>query len=279
MMKQVKRNGCIVLAALLIAVAVNMFLGPHSIAAGGITGLAIVFETLFGFDRSITVFAANGIILIAALIFLGKEVFINTVIGATLLPLFIRYVPQITLVADTMLSMLTGSVIMAIAASLLYANHASSGGTTLPPLILKKYFGINPSIGLLISDGVIILLCLIVYNVDTFLYAIFSISVTAIAMGYIESGMRKRKMVYIISDQNEAITNDIMNKLERGVTLVPVLGAYERTEKEMIMVTMDSRNYRDLLEIVKEHDKQAFMITDNISEVHGQGFTYDTGTV
>jgi len=79
--------------------------------------------------------------------------------------------------------------------------------------------------------------------------------------------------------QNEAITNDIMNKLERGVTLVPVLGAYERTEKEMIMVTMDSRNYRDLLEIVKEHDKQAFMITDNISEVHGQGFTYDTGTV
>jgi len=279
MLKQVKRNGCIVLAALLIAVAVNMFLGPHSIAAGGITGLAIVFETLFGFDRSITIFAANGLILLAALIFLGKEVFVNTVIGAILLPLFIRYVPQITLVEDTMLSMLSGSVIMAIAASLLYANHASSGGTTLPPLILKKYFGINPSIGLLLSDGIIIILCLIVYNVDTFLYAIFSVSITAVVMGYIESGMRKRKMVYIISDQNEAITNDIMNKLERGVTLVPVLGAYERTEKEMIMVTMDSRNYRDLLEIVKEHDEQAFMITDSISEVHGKGFTYDTGTV
>jgi len=279
MLKQIKKIAYIIAATAGIAVSVNMFLGPHSIAAGGITGLAIIFETLFGFDRYITIFAANGLILVAALVFLGKEMFLNTVIGALLLPVFIRFIPQMTVVSDTMLSMLVGSVIMAMSASMLYANHASTGGTTLPPLILKKYFGINPSIGLLISDGIVIVLCLIVFDVDTFFYAITSVTITAIAMGYIESGLRKRKMVYIISDQNEAITNDILTKLDRGVTLVPVLGAYERTEKEMIMVTMDSRNYRDLLEIVKQHDKQAFMITDTISEVHGQGFTYDSGTV
>lgn len=279
MINRIRKIVYIICAVALIAVAVNMFLGPHSIAAGGITGLAIIFETLFGFDRFITILAANGIILSAALIFLGKEVLLNTVLGAILLPVFIRFIPQITIVEDTMLSMLAGSVLMAIAASILYANNASSGGTTLPPLILKKYFGISPSIGLLMSDGIIIILCLIVYNVDTFLYAILSVTITAIAMGYIESGLRKRKMVYIISDQSEAITNDILTKLDRGVTLVPVIGAYERTEKEMIMVTMDSKNHRDLLEIVKEHDKEAFMITDNVSDVHGKGFTYDTGSV
>jgi len=279
MKKYLKKAAFIIAAVIGISVSVNMFLGPHSIAAGGITGLGIIFETLFGLDRSITIFAANGLILIAALVFLGKEMFLNTVLGAILLPLFIRFIPQIRLVEDTMLSMLVGSVLMAISASILYANHASTGGTTLPPLILKKYFGINPSIGLLLSDGIVIVLCLIVFNVDAFFYAITSVSITAIAMGYIESGLQKRKMVYIISDRNEAITNDILTKLERGVTLVPVKGAYEQTEKEMLLVTMDSRNYRDLLEIVKEHDKQAFMITDTISEVHGQGFTYDTGTV
>ena len=279
MLKRIKKLILIVFAIALIALAVNMFLGPHSIAAGGITRLAIIFETMFNFDRSITVLVANGIILISALIFLGKEAFFNTVIGAVLLPVFIRFIPHITLVEDTMLSMLAGSVLMAIAASVLYANNASSGGTTLPPLILKKYLGLSTSIGLLISDGIIIILCLIVFNVDTFLYAIFSITVTAIAMGYIETGMRKRKMVYIISDHSKVITDDIMTKLERGVTLVPVFGAYKRTEREMIMVTMDSKNYRDLLDIVNEHDKKAFMITENVSEVHGQGFTYDTGSV
>ena len=279
MIARVKKIAFIVFAIALIAVAVNLFLGPHSIAAGGITGLAIIFETLFGFDRSITVLAANAVILTSALIFLGKEIFINSLLGASLLPVFIRIIPQIELVKDPMLSMFTGSVIMAFAASTLYANHASSGGTGLPPLILKKYTGLSTSIGLFISDGVIILLSLIVFNIDSFLYAIFSITITAIAMNFIETGIRKRKMIYIISNQNEAIKNDILNKIERGVTLIPVIGAYKKEEKEMIMVTMDSKNYRDLLAIVNEHDKKAFMITDTVAEVHGKGFSYDTGSV
>jgi len=279
MLKRIKKIAYIIFAIFVIAVAVNMFLGPHSIAAGGITGLAIILEKLLGFERFITVMIANGIILLAALIFLGKEVFFNTIIGAILLPVFVRVVPQMTLVNDTMLSMLAGSTLMAIAASILYANHASSGGTSLPPLIFKKYFGLSPSIGLLISDGLIVALSLIVFNVDAFFYAIFSVTITAIAMGFIESGVRRRKMVYIISDQNETIMSDIMTKIERGVTLIPVIGAYERKEKNMIMVTMDSKNYRDLLEIVKKHDENAFMITDTVSAVHGQGFTYNSGSV
>jgi len=279
MAKHIKKIICIIAAVIGISVAVNMFLGPHYIAAGGITGLAIIFEQLFGFSRSVTIFVGNGVILLAALIFLGKEMFLNTVLGAILLPIAIRFIPQITLVSDTMLSMLVGSALMAISASILYANHASTGGTTLPPLILKKYFGINPSIGLLISDGVVIVLCLIVFSLDAFFYAILTVTLIAIIMGYIESGINKRKMVYIISDHSEAITTEIHTKLDRGVTLVPIIGAYERKEKEMIIATMDSRNYRDLLDIVKRHDDKAFMITDSVSQVHGQGFTYNSGSV
>jgi len=279
MLKRIKRVIYIIFAIAVISVAVNMFLGPHSIAAGGITGLAIILDNVFQLDRSITILIANGVILISALIFLGKEVFFNSVLGAVLLPVFIQIIPQYTVVEDTMLSMFVGSALMAVSASILYANNASSGGTSLPPLILKKYLGLSPSIGLLISDGIIILLSLIVFNVEAFFYAIFSVSLTAVVMGYIESGVRKRKMVYIISDQNEAITGEIMTKLERGVTLVPVVGAYERKDKEMIMVTMDSKNYRDLLEIVKNHDENAFMITENVSVVHGKGFTYNSGSV
>ena len=279
MIKYLKKLAGILIAVTGISVSVNMFLGPHNIAAGGITGLGIILETSFGFPRATTILVANGVILLAALIFLGKVVFINTVIGAVLLPVAIRFIPQIMILEDTMLSMLVGSVIMAIAASVLYANHASTGGTTLPPLILKKYFGMNPSIGLFISDGVIIVLCLIVFSVESFFYAISSIAITAIVMSYIESGIKKRKMVYIISDQSEKIAEEIQIKLERGVTLVPVIGAYERKEKEMIMVTMDSKNYRDLLDIAKKHDEKAFMITSTVSQVHGHGFTYNSGSV
>jgi len=279
MKKHIKKIAGIIAAVTGIAVSVNMFLGPHSIAAGGITGLGIIFESLFGIDRSITIFVANGAILIAAFVFLGKEVFLNTVLGAILLPVLIRFIPQIMIISEAMLSMLVGSALMAISASILYANNASTGGTTLPPLILKKYFGMNPSIGLLISDGVVIVLCLIVFSVESFFYAISSVTITAVIMSYIESGIRKRKMVYIISDNSEPITSEIQTKLDRGVTLVPVTGAYERKEKEMIIATMDSKNYRTLLDIVKKHDEKAFMITNTVSQVHGHGFTYNSGSV
>jgi len=279
MLKRIKRIGSVLIAVALISAAVNLFLGPHNIAAGGITGLSIVFETLFGLNRAVTILTANAVILIAALVFLGREVFFNTIIGAAVLPLFVNIIPQVMLVEDPMLSMLTGSTIMAVAASIMYANHASSGGTTVPPLIFKKYFGLSTSIGLFFSDGSVILLSLIVFSFDAFLYAIFSITITALIMGFIETGLRKRKLVYIISDKSKEITHDILTKIDRGATLIPILGAYKHTAGEMIMVVMDSKNYRDLIEIVNEHDEHAFMITENVSQVHGRGFTYDTGSV
>jgi uncharacterized membrane-anchored protein YitT (DUF2179 family) len=175
--------------------------------------------------------------------------------------------------------MVVGSVIFGIAVSILYANKASSGGTAIPPLIFKKYWKLNPSIGLFVTDGVVVLLCLLVFSVDAFFYAVSSIFITMATMNYLENGVNKKKMVYIISDKNEAITNDILYKIERGVTIVPVIGAYKQDEKHMLMVTLSKKNYQQLLTIVDSHDKKAFMITDTVSDVHGQGFTYESGSV
>jgi len=256
-----------------------MFLGPHNIAAGGLTGLAIILESLLGFERWIVILIGNVILLGVAFFFLGREFFLNTVVGATLLPIFVGVVPQKTLIHDTMLSMIVGSVIFGVAVSILYSNKASSGGTAIPPLILKKHFNISTSIGLFITDGVVVILCLLVFSLDAFFYAIFSIFITSAAMNYIENGIKKRKMVYIISESNDLIANDILHDIGRGVTIIPIIGAYKQNEKHMLMVTLDTKNYHQLLSIVKKHDEKAFMITDTVSDVHGQGFTYESGSV
>jgi len=274
----IKKLVWIAFAIGLVAVCVNMFLGPHSIAAGGLTGLAIILE-YFGLDRAMVVLIGNGIVLAAAFFLLGREVFFNTVIGASILPLAVHLVPNIMLVQDPMLSMVAGSVIFGVAISILYANNASSGGTAVPPLVLKKYVGMNPSLGLFLSDGVVVLLSLFVFSIDSFFYAVFSIAITSLTMRYIETGMNKKKLVYILSDKNQQITEDILQKIERGVTLVPVIGAYEKLEKQMLMVTLPSSDYKALCDVVNAHDKTAFMITGTVSDVHGEGFTYESGSV
>ena len=275
----IKKLSYITLAIVILAVCVNMFLGPHNIAAGGLTGLAIILEEWLGLSRSMVILAGNGALLIVTFIFLGREVFINTVIGAIMLPLVIAVIPRYTLISDTMLSMVVGSAVFGVAVSILYFNNASSGGTAIPPLIFKKYFNLNTSIGLFLTDGIVVILCLWVFDIDAFFYAITSIFITSAAMNYIENGTNKKKMVYIISDVYEAIANDIMHDIGRGVTIIPAMGAFEQKEKPMLMVTMDTRNYQRLLSIVKERDDSAFMITDTVSDVHGRGFTYESGSV
>ena len=279
MMNFVKRLLWITFAIFLIAVGVNMLLGPHEIAAGGITGLAIILEAMFGFERSAVVLAFNAMILVVTFIFLGKEVFLNTVIGATMLPFVMGIVPREALVQDTMLAMIVGSVIFGAAVHILYSNKASSGGTAIPPLIFKKYFNLNTAIGLFITDGIVVILCLLVFSVDSFFYAVFSIFITSATMTYLESGLNKKKMVYIISEMNDKISNDIMHNVGRGVTIIPAIGAYKQNEMHMLMVTCHMRDYRQLVAVVDKYDKEAFMITDTVSDVHGRGFTYESGSV
>ena len=98
-------------------------------------------------------------------------------------------------------------------------------------------------------------------------------------MNYIESGTNKKKLVYIISDTNQSIANDVLSDIGRGVTIVPVIGAYNKNKMQMLMVTLDRKDYQQLITIVNKYDEKAFVITDTVSDVHGEGFTYVSGSI
>jgi len=275
----IKKLFFIILSITILAISVNLFLAPHHIAAGGLTGLAIILEDLLHIDRSVVVLIGNLFVLVLTFIFLGREIFFNTVVGAIVLPLIMRLIPHTPLLGDVMLSMIIGSILFGVGVAILYMNNASSGGTAIPPLILKKYFNINPSIGLFITDSVVVILSLFVFDIESFFFAIFSIFITSATMRYIESGLNKKKVIYILSDNQKAILNDILHEINRGVTIIPVSGGYTKKQSEMLMVTLESKDYQKIIKVVDKHDKKAFMITSTVSDVHGLGFTYESGSV
>lgn len=279
MLKFIKRFLLIALAVFLLTFGVNLLLAPHHIAAGGLTGLAIILEKLIGVDRSVVVMVFNFIILIVTFVFLGKEVFLNTVIGATLLPIFLGIVPHYMLIKDLMLSVIFGSVIFGVGVAILFENRASSGGTSIPPLILKKYYNMNTSIGLLITDSIIVTLSMFVFGLESFFYAIFSIIITSATMNYLETGLNRKKMMTIISDKEEEILEAILHEIQKGVTIVPVKGGYSKQEKEMLMVTLGNKDFQQAKDIIDRYDPKAFVIIHNVADVHGLGFTYDVSGI
>lgn len=275
MTKLIKQTPIVAMAIALIGISINMFLAPHHIAAGGVSGIGILVEQVFGIDRAVVVLILNAFMLIITFFFLGRPYFIRTVMGSILLPISLAVVPEIMVTSDQLLSVIFGSAIFATGVAILYKIGASSGGTTIPPLIFQKYFGLNTSIGLLATDAVIVIFNLFVFGVEEFLLAIFSLVITSIVMTYIETGLKRKTAVLIMSEQSiDTIKEKLLKNVSRGITVFSVSGGYTGREKDMLMIVVSSQEYSAVIKLVDKIDKNAFVIAYNVSEVHGLGFTY-----
>jgi len=271
----IKQIPLVTLSLALIGISINMFLAPHHIAAGGVSGIGVLVEQAFGINRATTVLVLNLLMLILTFFFLGRPVFIKTVIGSMLLPISLAVVPEIKAVEDPFLAVIFGSAIFAVGVAILYKIGASSGGTTIPPLIFQKYFGISTSLGLLLTDAVIVIFNIFVFGTEAFFFAILSLVLTSIVMNYIETGMKRRRAVMIMSENHiDAIKVALLENLNRGITVFSVSGGYTGNEKNMLMIILTNQEYQLILKVIDEIDKTSFIIAYNVSEVHGLGFSY-----
>lgn len=276
MKKIIKQIPLVAVALALIGISINMFLAPHHIAAGGVSGIGILAEQVFGIDRAIIVLVLNIFMLILTFFFLGKDVFARTVIGSLMLPISLGVVPEIMVIQDSLLSVIFGSAIFGAGVAILYNIEASSGGTTIPPLILKKYFGLNTSIGLLATDAIIVFFNIFVFGLEAFFFAVLSLVLTSIVMNYIETGLKRKKAVFIMSDQAiDEIKDKLLDKVNRDVTVFVVSGGDTGREKEMLMVVMGNQEYVTTLKLIEAIDRKALIIAYNVAEVQGLGFTYE----
>ncbi|MBO0481222.1 YitT family protein [Candidatus Enterococcus courvalinii] len=265
----------ILFALLILGVSINLFLGPHHVAAGGVSGLGILFESAFGMNRALVILALNSLMLVLAILFLGKKLFLKVLFGSIVFPLVIAIVPETMVTTDRLLSVIFGSAIFALGVAILYNNNSSSGGTTIPPLIFKKYFHLNTSIGLLLTDAVVVSLNLLIFGFEEFLYAILSIVITSIVMTYIETGLNRKKSIMIMSEDSlEEIRVRLSAEIGRGLTLLEAKGGYNRKPKEVLLIVTTDQEFTRIKPLIKDIDPTAFVIASNVAEVTGSGFTY-----
>ncbi len=254
----------------LLAVSINLFLSPHQIAAGGVSGIGVLLEYAIGLDRSLVVLVLNLVMLILAYIFLGKKVFAKILLGSMLLPAALALVPTYQLVKDPMISIIFGSAIFGMGVSILYRHNASSGGTTIPPLIFKKYFGLNTSIGLLITDALVVIFNIFVFGLDSFFWAILSLVITSIVMSYVETGLNRKKVLLVTSDSSiEEIAKAALQEGHRKVRLYHTFDRFKNKENPTLMLLLDNQEYPAMLKLIHAIDAKAVLVAYTVSETYG----------
>lgn len=268
----------ITLAALIYALAFNIFYAPNQIAFGGVTGVAQMINRLFGKPPvGLLIIAINIPLFLLAWKFLGKQMLFGSLyamlLSSLLLDLFGGILRFPTL-DEPIMACIFGGVFLGLASGLVCREGASMGGTDIASRLIKLRIP-TLSVGQLLMVLDLVVICcvsLVFHQLNSALMGIVALFVATSVMDRVLFGTDPSKVAYIISDESQEIAQTIINEMHRGVTILHGAGAWSGAEKNVLLCAFKSRQIVVLKRRIKEIDPKAFLIVCNAYEVLGDGF-------
>ena len=267
----------LIMACMIMAVGLNMFLVPKTIAPGGLSGLSVVISKLTGFPVSNILFTISTPLLLFSVKILGKKDAIKTFIGMAILTLSLKVtepLSTISLTDNTLLAAISGSILVGLSLGILFRIDASTGGTDLIALMLNR---IIPSIPvskcLSMIDGTVVVLAGVVnMNFETGLYSAIALYIMGEIIDTITAGFDYAKAFFIITEKKDVLQEAII-ELNRGITILDAKGGYTNEDKNVMLVVVNQKKQEVALKkMVKELDEKSFIIVTDVYEVLGKGF-------
>lgn len=277
--KNIAKFLVITLGSMIGGCGIALFLEPHNLAPGGVSGIAIILANFIPVSTGIIVLCLNIPLLIVGLIKFGKEFLFSTVYATIIFSLSIdgcnwAFGSLIPPTQDLLLSSLFGGALSAVGLGLVFRNGCTTGGTDIIVKLLRsRYRHIKTGALFLCVDLVIAIVSGIVFrNIEIVLYASVAIVVSGLVMDFVIYGGNEAKLVFIVSDCYEEIAGRVLKELDIGATYLNGSGAYTNREKKIVMVAIKKHLYPNLRDIVKDLDPSAFMIVSSAKEIYGEGF-------
>ncbi|MDD4082111.1 MAG: YitT family protein [Sphaerochaetaceae bacterium] len=273
----------IILGSFITALSVVFFLNPAKIAAGGVSGIAIILFHTLNLDPGIMIFVLSFPLFVIGTKVFGPKFGLKSLLGTILLSGFIYFLNKIfgtegflnySDSLNVLLSALYGGVVAGVGMGFVMKSGANTGGTDIIAQVIAKYTSLTLGTSLMLIDGLVIFSSIFVFGITNALYAIITVYVTGIMIDRVVlSGLQNyAKTVFIISKKNKIIQKRILEELEHGGTILSGTGMYSGMERPVIMTVVYNNKINYLTSIVNEEDKEAFMIVQNAYKVVGEGF-------
>ena len=265
---------------LITAVGVYFFKFPNNFSTGGVSGLSLILGRVFPnpvLTPSVFMLIINIALLALGFVVLGRSFAFSTVYCSMLLSLSMnvmeRFWPLAGPLTDQPFLELCFAVLLpAFGSSILFQLDASSGGTDIIALILKKYTSLNIGGALMAADALITVAALVCFGVKAGLFSILGLLMKSVLVDFVTDSFQTRKCFQIITSDPEPIVSFIMEKLHRGATIEDVHGAYSHEQKTLIITVLGQTQALALRRYIHNTDPHAFMIITRSTEIVGKGF-------
>jgi len=263
--------------SLLLAVNLNLFLAPAQIAPGGVSGTAIIINHFTGWPIGLTMLVLNIPLVVLGYLFLGGFRFLGYTAYSVLLynlgvDILARWLPAGGLTDDLVLNALYGGVVAGLGVGLVYRGGGTTGGTGIVGRVLQLKTGIPVSQIYVLVDGGVILIAGLVFGWEKGLYALITLFVWGLATDFILEGPSFVRMVFIVTDQPEAVADAVFRGVHLGVTAWPAEGMFTETEHAVLFCTVSRPYERTLRRVVLEADPHAFVVVGHGHQASGGVF-------
>ena len=277
MEKKLKMIGFMILGNAILAMGTAAFVVPNGLISGGVTGIGLILQRLFGLPVDIGVFAADGVLFLLGAAVMGKAfaatIILSTIVYPTFFSLFGK-IPFLTnLTDDKLMAAIYAGLLMGAGIGLVIKVGGSTGGMDIPPIILHKLFGLSIPVMISVGDILLLLVQAFYSSTEQVLYGILVVMLTSIVIDKVLIMGQKQTQVMVISPEYERINQAIHQKIDRGSTLIHATSGLEKQEQKVVLSVISNRQLNDLNELIMQIDPQAFVIANEVNEVKGRGFT------
>ena len=268
----------VLLGNALYAFTVKLFVLQADLISCGTTGLALVVQQVSGIPVSWFVLFFNIAMLCLGWAVLGRKFAMTTVVSSLMYPILLelldRTLGEVVLTDNMLLNVIFAGLGLGLSLGIVLRAGASTGGMDIPPLILKKFFRIPVSASLWVFDLTIMLLQMFFHTGEELLYGILLLIVMSLTLNKVMLLGTSRTEVKIVSARAHKIRDEILTRVDRGVTLLHGEGGYLHEPTEIIMSIVSNHELPKIERLARDIDPDCFMIVSSVTEVWGRGVTY-----
>ena len=273
-----KEYAILTFAGLLMAVGIYVFKFPNHFSFGGVSGISIILSRLFPLSQATFNLILNFALMLLGIIVLGgsfgaKTAFVTAVVSLSTSAAEILFPMSAPLTDEPLLELVFAVALPAIASAILFNRDASSGGTDIIAMIVKKHTSFNIGTALMLADVVVAVSAFFLFGPATGLYSVCGLTAKCLVIDSVIERINLCKVFTIICTDPEAICTFITGELNRSATVQRATGAYSHEDKFVIISILSRSQAVELRNYIRKNDPKAFFSISNSSEIIGKGFS------
>ncbi len=260
--------------SLIMSIGLKSILIPHGMIMGGFSGLGLLMYYLSNaFTPGIWYLIVNIPVFLVGWKFISKRFLLYSLFGALVLTVLIDFINIPIDIKDHWLAALAGGSMAGAGSGIVFRSLGSAGGNDIISIILNQRFGVRIGTYNFLFNFILFFFSFGTLDTDVILYSMATSYICSQVIEYCMAMFSQRKMIFIISEKNKEIANEIMAKTRRGITYLKGEGAYTGKDRNIIMTVVNTYQIKRIEEIAFQIDPDSFLITENTFSVLGKGFS------